>query len=165
MIKPEDRDLFKVTDDPQDSGRCHARFVPHALRTTPARRRSTSAREICARWAPPPPSHDDPRTRSPSVSSPRANQSAADIAGQMAEFISRAAHRLDLAVYDCRLDEEPANRSAMPSRTASTRRQVRLIYDDSMKKPQSHDQFASIGGDFAEAGRTSGSPSLACPMT
>jgi phosphatidylserine/phosphatidylglycerophosphate/cardiolipin synthase-like enzyme len=79
------------------------------------------------------------------------DQTAADIAGQMAEFIHRAAHRLDLAVYDCRLDEATAKpvRDALQDRLRSGVA-VRLIYDDSKKKPQSHDQFASIGGDFAE---------------
>jgi phosphatidylserine/phosphatidylglycerophosphate/cardiolipin synthase-like enzyme len=81
------------------------------------------------------------------------DQTAADVAGQMAEFICRAAHRLDLAVYDCRLDEATAKpiREALQDRLRHGVR-VRLIYDDSMKKPQSHDQFASIGGDFAEGG-------------
>ena len=81
------------------------------------------------------------------------DQSAADVAGQMAEFISLARRRLDLAVYDCRLDED----AARPIRDALRDRldhgvQVRLIYDDSAKKPQTHDQFESIGGDFAEGG-------------
>jgi phosphatidylserine/phosphatidylglycerophosphate/cardiolipin synthase-like enzyme len=81
------------------------------------------------------------------------DQAAADVAGQMAEFISRARHRLDLAVYDCRLDDEAADpiRGALQDRLNHGVR-VRLIYDDSGKKPQSHDQFESIGGDFAEGG-------------
>ena len=81
------------------------------------------------------------------------DQSAADVAGQMAAFISRAKYRLDLAVYDCRLDEEAAG----PIREALQDRldhgvQIRLIYDDSARKPQTHDQFEMIGGDFAEVG-------------
>ena len=81
------------------------------------------------------------------------DQAAADVAGQMAEFISLARHRLDLAVYDCRLDDEAADpiRAALQDRLNHDVR-VRLIYDDSGKKPQSHDQFESIGGDFAEGG-------------
>jgi len=81
------------------------------------------------------------------------SQSAADIAGQMAEFISLATTRLDLAAYDCRLDNE----TAKPIRDALRDRlehgvKVRLIYDDSFNKPQSHSQFESNGGDFAEGG-------------
>jgi phosphatidylserine/phosphatidylglycerophosphate/cardiolipin synthase-like enzyme len=79
------------------------------------------------------------------------DQTAGDIAGQMAEFIRRAEHRLDLAVYDCRLDDTTARpiRDALQDRLQNGVK-VRLIYDDSKKKPQSHDQFAAIGGDFAE---------------
>jgi phosphatidylserine/phosphatidylglycerophosphate/cardiolipin synthase-like enzyme len=81
------------------------------------------------------------------------DQTAADVAGQMAEFISLARHRLDLAVYDCRLDEGAAGsiRDALQDRLKHGV-QLRLIYDDSAKKPQTHDQFESIGGDFAEGG-------------
>src|SRR5690242_21788407 len=81
------------------------------------------------------------------------DQTAADVAGQMAEFISLARHRLDLAVYDCRLDEDAAGpiRDALQDRLKHGV-QLRLIYDDSAKKPQTHDQFESIGGDFAEGG-------------
>jgi phosphatidylserine/phosphatidylglycerophosphate/cardiolipin synthase-like enzyme len=81
------------------------------------------------------------------------DQTAADVAGQMAEFISLARHRLDLAVYDCRLNEGAAGpiRDALQDRLKHGV-QLRLIYDDSAKKPQTHDQFESIGGDFAEGG-------------
>jgi phosphatidylserine/phosphatidylglycerophosphate/cardiolipin synthase-like enzyme len=81
------------------------------------------------------------------------DQTAAAVAGQMAEFISLARHRLDLAVYDCRLDEDAAGpiRDALQDRLKHGV-QLRLIYDDSAKKPQTHDQFESIGGDFAEGG-------------
>jgi phosphatidylserine/phosphatidylglycerophosphate/cardiolipin synthase-like enzyme len=81
------------------------------------------------------------------------DQSAADIAGQMADFISLANDRLDLAAYDCRLDEDSARpiRDALRDRLKSGVA-VRLIYDDSFKKPQSHSEFESIGGDFAEGG-------------
>jgi phosphatidylserine/phosphatidylglycerophosphate/cardiolipin synthase-like enzyme len=79
------------------------------------------------------------------------DQTAADIAGQMAEFIARAERRLDLAVYDCRLDHEAAGPicAALRDRLAHGV-QIRLIYDDSSKKPQDHGQFDMIGGDFAE---------------
>jgi phosphatidylserine/phosphatidylglycerophosphate/cardiolipin synthase-like enzyme len=81
------------------------------------------------------------------------DQTAADVAGQMAEFISLARHRLDLAVYDCRLDEGAAGpiRDALQDRLKHGV-QLRLIYDDSAKKPQTHEEFESIGGDFAEGG-------------
>ena len=81
------------------------------------------------------------------------DQSAADIAGQMADFISLANDRLDLAAYDCRLDEDSARpiRDALRDRLKSGVA-VRLIYDDSFKKPQSHSEFESTGGDFAEGG-------------
>ena len=80
-------------------------------------------------------------------------QSAAEIAGQMAEFISLATERIDVAIYDCRLDEEAAKpiRDALHDRLAHNV-SIRLIYDDSFKKPQSHSEFEAVGGDFAEAG-------------
>lgn len=78
-------------------------------------------------------------------------QSASDIAGDMADFIARAQSSVLLAAYDCRLDED----AALPIRKAIQGRlaagiDVRLIYDASMKKPQSHRQFDRNGGDFAE---------------
>ena len=81
------------------------------------------------------------------------DQTAADIAAWMAEFISLATRQLDVAIYDCRLEAD----AARPIREALQNRiqqgvAVRLIYDDSFKKPQSHHEFESIGGDFAEGG-------------
>ncbi len=78
-------------------------------------------------------------------------QSGADIAYLLAEFISHARSRLDIAIYDCRLDEDAAE----PIRTAPHDRieagvQVRLVYDRSLRKPQTFDQFDQVGGDFAE---------------
>ena len=94
------------------------------------------------------------------------DQTAADVAGQMTDFISLAQRRLDLAVYDCRLDEEAAGpiRAALQDRLKQGV-QIRLIYDDSAKKPQTHDQFESIGGDFAEGGTHERVEELGLPDT
>ncbi len=78
-------------------------------------------------------------------------QTSVEIAQEMATFIGKATRSVHLAAYDCRLDEEAAG----PIRTAIQDRlsagvDVRLIYDASQKKPQSHGQFEQIGGDFAE---------------
>jgi phosphatidylserine/phosphatidylglycerophosphate/cardiolipin synthase-like enzyme len=79
------------------------------------------------------------------------DQSAPEIAAQMAEFISRANSSLDLAAYDCRLDDGADS----PIRNALRDRidrgvSIRMIYDNSFMKPQSHEQFENVGGDFAE---------------
>lgn len=69
----------------------------------------------------------------------------------MAEFISRASKSLDLAAYDCRLDKgaDAPIRNALRDRIERGVA-VRMIYDNSFKKPQSHEQFEKVGGDFAE---------------
>lgn len=78
-------------------------------------------------------------------------QSAADVAGQMAEFISLATDSVDLAIYDCRLDDDAAEpiRAALQDRLKHGVT-IRLVYDDSSAKPQSHRDFEAVGADFAE---------------
>jgi phosphatidylserine/phosphatidylglycerophosphate/cardiolipin synthase-like enzyme len=78
-------------------------------------------------------------------------QGAADIAHLLADFITRARRSVDIAIYDCRLDEDAAEpiRQALHNRLQAGVR-VRLVYDRSFRKPQSFDQFDQIGGDFAD---------------
>jgi phosphatidylserine/phosphatidylglycerophosphate/cardiolipin synthase-like enzyme len=78
-------------------------------------------------------------------------QSAADVAHLIAEFISRAERTLDIAIYDCHLDEDAAEpiRTALHGRERAGVR-IRLVYDRSFRKPQSFAQFDQVGGDFAD---------------
>ena len=72
------------------------------------------------------------------------------VAGWLAEFISAAKSSIDIAIYDCRLDDRPATiiRTALQNRIAAGVR-VRLVYDASRAKPQSHRDFDQGGADFA----------------
>ena len=78
-------------------------------------------------------------------------QAAADVSRRIADFISRTERTIEIAIYDCRLDEEAAGpiRDAIQDRMRAGIR-VRLVYDRSFRKPQSYAQFDQIGGDFAE---------------
>ncbi|MDQ2682828.1 MAG: phosphatidylserine/phosphatidylglycerophosphate/cardiolipin synthase family protein [Chloroflexota bacterium] len=78
-------------------------------------------------------------------------QTAAEIAGMMANFIEEARESVHLAAYDVRLDgdAEEIIRQAIRNRLKAGV-DVRLIYDASQQKPQSPGQFNQIGGDFAE---------------
>src|SRR5688500_17227957 len=78
-------------------------------------------------------------------------QSADDVAHLIAGFIAKAEQTLDIAIYDCHLDEDAAGpiRSALHDRVRAGVR-VRLVYDRSFRKPQSFAQFDQVGGDFAE---------------
>lgn len=78
-------------------------------------------------------------------------QSASDIAELIAEFIAASRSSLLLAAYDIRLTSD----TAAPIRQAiadALRRgvDVRLIYDNSLAKPQSNVEFERNGGDFAD---------------
>jgi phosphatidylserine/phosphatidylglycerophosphate/cardiolipin synthase-like enzyme len=78
-------------------------------------------------------------------------QPAAEIAELIAEFIAAAKTDLLIALYDCRLDET----AARPIREALRDRldrgvSVRVIYDNSFRKPQNYGDFEQVGGDFAE---------------
>jgi len=77
-------------------------------------------------------------------------QSAEVVAGWLADFISAAKISIDIAIYDCRLDHGPASiiREALQARVAAGVR-VRLAYDASRTKPQSHRDFEQAGADFA----------------
>jgi phosphatidylserine/phosphatidylglycerophosphate/cardiolipin synthase-like enzyme len=79
------------------------------------------------------------------------DQSAGDIAVAMTRFIDGSRSSLHLAVYDCRLDGPTAAilRSALDA-ARNRGVDVRLVYDESFKKPQSGAAFNEIGGDFAE---------------
>ena len=78
-------------------------------------------------------------------------QAAEDIAVLLADFIARSQRSLDIAIYDCRLDEGAAEpiREALHDRVRAGVR-IRLVYDRSFRKPQSFEQFNQIGGDFAD---------------
>jgi phosphatidylserine/phosphatidylglycerophosphate/cardiolipin synthase-like enzyme len=78
-------------------------------------------------------------------------QGAEDIAGLLTDFITRTQRQLDIAIYDCRLDEDAAEpiREALHDRLQAGVR-IRLVYDRSFRKPQSFEQFDQIGGDFAD---------------
>ena len=77
-------------------------------------------------------------------------QSSEQVAGWLADFISAARASLDIAIYDCRLDDGPASivRDALVGRIAAGV-DVRLVYDASRSKPQTHREFEQGGGDFA----------------
>lgn len=78
-------------------------------------------------------------------------QTAEQVAGWLAEFISAAKTSLDIAIYDCRLDDRPASivREALKERIDAGV-DVRLVYDASRSKPQTHRDFIEQGGaDFA----------------
>jgi phosphatidylserine/phosphatidylglycerophosphate/cardiolipin synthase-like enzyme len=79
------------------------------------------------------------------------DQTAAEVAELIAGFIADTKSELLVALYDCRLDES----AARPIRDALRRCleqgiSVRLIYDNSFRKPQNHGDFEAVGGDFAE---------------
>lgn len=77
-------------------------------------------------------------------------QTAETVAGWIAEFISAARSTLDIALYDCRLDDGPAQivRDALAARLNAGVR-IRLVYDASRAKPQNHDDFNRGGADLA----------------
>src|SRR6476660_3859026 len=76
-------------------------------------------------------------------------QTAERVAGWLADFISGAKSSLDIAIYDCRLDNEPAKivRNALGSRLRAGV-QVRLVFDASRSKPENRCEF-DCGGDLA----------------
>ena len=80
-------------------------------------------------------------------------QPSGELAREIAEFINRAESTLNIALYDCRLDEDAAKpiRNALAARMQAGV-EIRLIYDNSHKKPQSHQDFEQVGADFAEPG-------------
>ncbi len=77
-------------------------------------------------------------------------QTAEQVAGWLANFISAAKTSIDIAVYDCRLDDGPASiiGEALKGRIAAGV-QIRLVYDSSRAKPQTHSEFDQGGTDFA----------------
>lgn len=77
-------------------------------------------------------------------------QSAEQVAGWLAQFISAAKSSLDIAIYDCHLDEPIASilREALESRIKAGV-SVRLVYDSSRAKPQTASDFEGGGADFA----------------
>lgn len=80
-------------------------------------------------------------------------QPAERVAGWLAEYIAAAKSSLDIAIYDCRLDEPAAGiiRDALRRRLAAGV-QVRLVYDSSRAKPQTHREFEDAGADMAPNG-------------
>ena len=76
---------------------------------------------------------------------------AVEVAGWMAGFIAGARRSLDIALYDCRLDDATVASIAEALRDrhrAGVR--IRLVYDAGDRKPQGPEAVAEIGGDPAE---------------
>ena len=76
---------------------------------------------------------------------------AAEVAGWLAGFIGGARSSLDIALYDCRLDDTTVASIAQALRDrlrAGVR--VRLVYDAGERKPQGPEGTDAIGGDLAE---------------
>ena len=76
---------------------------------------------------------------------------AVEVAGWMAGFIARARASLDIALYDCRLDDATVASIAEALRDrleAGVR--VRLVYDAGDRKPQGPEAMDAIGADPAE---------------
>lgn len=76
---------------------------------------------------------------------------AVEVAGWMAGFIGRAETSLDIALYDCRLDDATVASIAAALRDrldAGVR--IRLVYDAGDRKPQGPEGIDAIGADPAE---------------
>jgi phosphatidylserine/phosphatidylglycerophosphate/cardiolipin synthase-like enzyme len=73
------------------------------------------------------------------------------VAGWLAGFIAGARSSLDIALYDCRLDDATvaAIAEALRDRLHAGVR-VRLVYDAGERKPQGPEGTDAIGGDPAE---------------
>lgn len=76
---------------------------------------------------------------------------AAEVAGWMAAFIAGARESLEIALYDCRLDDATVASiaGALRDRLRAGVR-VRLVYDAGERKPQGPEGIEAVGGDPAE---------------
>lgn len=77
---------------------------------------------------------------------------ATEVAGWMAGFIGQARESLDIALYDCRLDDATVASIAEALRDrlrAGVR--IRLVYDAGERKPQGPEAVEAIGADPAES--------------
>ena len=92
-------------------------------------------------------------------------QSAADVAREVAEFVDAAEHTLELALYDIRLHDEPAEIVSQALVDAHERGvAVRLAYNVNHSGPVPVPAAAAVGSRSCSSGCRSGrAGSRACP--